>query len=59
MYNVVEFGAVGDNKTLNSKAIQLAIDECAKNGGGKVIIPAGEFLTGTIYLKDNVELHLE
>lgn len=59
MYNVLDYGAVADGKTLNSVAIQNAIDECAKNGGGKVVIPAGEFYCGTIWLKDNVELHLE
>lgn len=59
MYNVVEFGAVADGKTLNTKAFQSAIDECAKNGGGKVTVPAGEFYLGTIWLKDNVEFHLE
>ena len=56
---VTEFGAKGDSKTLNSNAIQKAIDHLHKLGGGKVIIPAGKFLTGTIELKNNIELHLE
>ena len=59
MYNILNFGAIADGKTLNSKAIQNAIDECAKNGGGKVVVPAGNYYCGTIWLKDNVELHLE
>ncbi len=58
-YVVTEFGAVGDGKTLNTEAIQKAIDQANKNGGGKVIIPEGEFLSGSIILKSNVELHLE
>ena len=58
-FNVVEFGAVGDGTTLNTKVIQIAIDSCAKIGGGKVIFTAGKYLTGTITLKSNVELHFE
>ncbi len=57
MINVVDFGAVADGKTLNTKAIQAAIDECAKTGG-RVIVPTGTFVTGSIFLKSNVELHL-
>ena len=43
----------------NSKFIQKAIDDVSNSGGGKVIVPKGRFLTGTIFLKDNVELYLE
>ena len=57
-YDIRNFGAVGDGTTLNSSAIQAAIDLCNKNGGGRVFIPAGIWLTGTILMKDNVELHL-
>ena len=57
-YNVVNFGAVGDGQTLNSKFIQAAINQANKDGGGKVVIPNGIFLTGSIVLKSNVELHL-
>lgn len=42
----------------NQKAIQSAIDKCSQNGGGKVVIPAGTFMTGAITLKDNVNLYL-
>jgi hypothetical protein len=55
---VVDFGAIGDGTTLNTTSIQAAIDACTQAGGGTVLIPAGDFLTGTIELKDNVELHL-
>lgn len=59
-YNVVDFGAKADGTTLDTKAVQAAIDACTSNGGGKVIIPAGKkVLTGTLYLKDFVTLHLE
>ncbi len=58
-FNVLDYGAVSDGTTLCTSAIQSAIDDCNKNGGGRVVIPAGNFYSGTIYLKDNVELHLE
>jgi polygalacturonase len=56
-FDVVQFGAIPDAKTLNTQAIQQAIDNCAKKGG-TVIIPKGMFLTGTIFLKSNVELEI-
>ena len=59
MYNVLDYGAVADKNTLNTEAIQKAIDDCNANGGGTVFVPAGEYVTGTIFLKSNVELHLE
>ena len=55
--NIIDYAAVGDGITINTKAIQNAIDECSEKGG-MVVIPAGEFVTGTIYLKSNVTLHL-
>ena len=58
-YNVRDFGAVGDGRALDSKAINKAIDACVADGGGKVEIPAGTFLCGSIRLKSNIELHLE
>jgi hypothetical protein len=58
VYNIRDHGAKGDGKTLNTKAIQMAIDKCFSDGGGTVLIPAGEFLSGTLELKSNVTLHL-
>ena len=58
-FNIVDFGAVSGAKAINTVAINKAILNCSNSGGGRVVIPAGEFLTGTIYLKSNVNLHLE
>ncbi|MFD0941094.1 glycoside hydrolase family 28 protein [Pedobacter boryungensis] len=58
-FDITKYGAIGDGVTLNSQSIQKAIDACYKSGGGKVIIPAGKFLSGTIALKDNVTLNLK
>jgi polygalacturonase len=57
-FDITKYGALGDGKTMNTLFIQKAIDECNKSGGGKVIFPAGIYLSGTIVLKDNVILHL-
>lgn len=56
MYDILTFGASIDE--LNTEAIQQAIDAAASDGGGTVVVPAGEFLTGALFLKSNVELHL-
>jgi polygalacturonase len=58
-FDIAKFGAVADGRTDSSKAIRNAIDACAQAGGGRVTVPAGEFLTGAIHLQGNVELHLE
>lgn len=58
-YVVTDYGAKGDGKANDTKAIQKAIDICAGKGGGRVIIPAGEFLSYLIAVKSNVELHLQ
>ena len=57
--NILDFGAKPDGKTLCTKEIQAAIDACASSGGGRVTVPAGNYVSGTIWLKSNVELHLE
>lgn len=59
MYNIKSYGAVADGVTLNTAAIQAAIDACATAGGGRVVIPAGTYKSGTIWLRSHVELHLE
>jgi len=56
-WNVVDFGAQGDGKHLDTKAIQTAIDTCTIKGG-TVFIPAGTYLSGTLFLKSNVTLHI-
>lgn len=57
--SILAFGAVADNgQTNNANAINKAIDYCVQNGGGQVKIPAGIFMTGTIFLKNNVTLIL-
>ena len=58
MFSVRDFGAKGDGVTLDTGAIQTAIDACTNMGGGKVYLPPGNYLTGTITLKDNVTLHV-
>ncbi|WP_448702074.1 glycoside hydrolase family 28 protein [Mucilaginibacter sp. AW1-3] len=58
-YNIAQHGAVGDAKTLNTKAIQAVIDLCAKKGGGTVIIPKGIFLSGAIFLKPGVNIDMQ
>lgn len=57
--SIVDRGAKGDGKTDNTLIIQKAIDDASASGSGKVIVPEGTFLTGSIVLKSGVELHLE
>ena len=56
--SVRDYGATGDGVTLDTPAIQAAIDACTKLGGGTVYLSPGNYLTGTITLKDNVTLHV-
>ena len=57
-FDITKFGAVGDGQTDCTPALAKAIEACAEAGGGRVVVPAGEFLTGAIHLKSNVDLHL-
>lgn len=57
--DIAQCGAKGDGITLNTIFIQKAIDSCALTGGGRVIIPAGTFLSGTVYLRSKVNIYLE
>ncbi|HXB96046.1 MAG TPA: glycosyl hydrolase family 28 protein [Puia sp.] len=57
-YNIVDFGAIGDGRTLNTVAIQAAVDNCSHHGGGRIIVPAGIFLTGSVRLFSNLEFYL-
>ena len=59
VYNIISFGAVGDGKTINTSSINQAIQICHDAGGGTVVVPPGEFITGTIRLLSNINLHLE
>ncbi|MFN0171260.1 MAG: glycoside hydrolase family 28 protein [Bryobacteraceae bacterium] len=57
-FNVRDFGATGDGRSNDAAAIQKAIDACAKAGGGVVLLPAGDFLSGTIVLRSNITLRI-
>lgn len=58
-HNVLDFGAISNGKTLTTSHIQKAIDQCYSDGGGVVIVPEGQYLVGTLNLRDNVEFHFE
>ena len=58
-YNIKDFGAVGDGISLDSKAINTAIETAASKGGGDVVLPAGNYLSGVIHLKNNIHLILQ
>ena len=58
VYDVRTFGAKGDGEAKDTAALQCALDECAKTGG-KVVVPAGTYWIGSIYLGDNTELRLD
>lgn len=57
-FNIINYGAFGDGKALNTDAINKAISVCNESGGGTVIIPAGTYISGTIFLKSNVNLRI-
>jgi len=58
IFNIRDFGAVGDGKTLDTVAVQTAIDTCNRDQGGTVLVPAGVFVIGTVEMKSNVTLHI-
>jgi polygalacturonase len=58
VYQVTEFGAKGDGRTLDTLAVQAAIDRCNQDRGGTVVVPAGVFVIGTVEMKSNVTLHI-
>jgi len=59
VFNIRDFGAVGDGMTLDTPAINKAIEDCAAAGGGQVLLPPGRYLSGTVHLKNHVTLFLE
>src|ERR1700683_2089345 len=58
-YVITDYGAVADGKTDCTEAIRQTIKACSDAGGGRVVVPIGEFFTGAIHLVSNVNLHLE
>lgn len=58
-YNIVDYGAKPDTTILCTSALQQAIDDCSRAGGGRVVVPAGMYKTGSIRLKSHVCLYLE
>ncbi|AWW33296.1 glycoside hydrolase family 28 protein [Echinicola strongylocentroti] len=58
-FSITDYGAEGNGETDASKAIKEAIEACAEAGGGRVLVPEGDFVTGPIYLESNVNLHLK
>jgi polygalacturonase len=59
IFEVTAYGAINDGKTLNTKFIQNAIDDCSARGGGIVTFTPGKYLTGAIYLKQNIQLRID
>jgi alpha-L-rhamnosidase len=57
--SIVDFGAIADDATINTPAIQAAIDRLAGQGGGTVVVPQGVFVSGALFLKPKVHLHLD
>ena len=58
-YNIMDYGARQDTTVLSTQALQQAIDDCSKAGGGRVLVPTGSYKIGSIILKSNVHLYLE
>lgn len=58
IYNIRDYGAKGDGVTLDTAALQAAVDACNRDGGGTVLVPAGTFLIGTVELKSYITLHV-
>jgi polygalacturonase len=58
-YTITSYGAVADGKTSNTTAIQKAINDCHKHGGGTIVIPSGNFVTGTVRLYSNMNFYFE
>lgn len=59
IFKVNDYGAIKDGKTLNTKAIQAAVDACAAKGGGIVTFEPGAYLTGSVFVKKDVNLRID
>ena len=59
VFNIQDYGALSDTTVLSTTAIQQAIDACAAQGGGRVLVPTGSYATGSLVLRSGVDLHLE
>lgn len=59
VHDITAYGAVSDTTRLSTEAVQRAIDACSSAGGGTVLVPTGSYKIGSIFLRDNVTLHLE
>jgi len=59
LYNVRDYGAVGDGTNLDSPAINAAIDAATQAGGGTVFLPAGTYLSGSIHLRSNIQIFID
>ena len=58
-YNIMDYGAKADTTVLSTKALQQAIDDCSRAGGGRVVVPTGQYKIGSIVLKSDVHLYIE
>jgi len=58
-YNILDFGAKSDTTVLSTEALQQAIDACSRDGGGRVLVPSGNYKIGSIELRSDVHLYLE
>ena len=58
-FNIRDYGAKSDTTQLSTSALQQAIDDCSHAGGGRVVVPAGQYKIGTVVLKSHVHLYLE
>jgi polygalacturonase len=58
-YKISDFGAKADGITLNTCTIQKAINYISENGGGRLVFEAGNYVTGSIYVKSNVTIQLD
>jgi polygalacturonase len=59
LYDVALFGAVGDGKTINTEAIQTALNKCGKSGGGVVLIPPGVYLSAPLVIRDKTPIRID